>query len=116
MNREDPRSQSPELIEGADFDYVRTMVRDSTAIALDDTKVYLVNARLLPIARKADFASVVALIKHLRSRPFGDLHVRAVEAIVTTETSFFRDFYPFEALQNEIVPGIMDQRRTDTDV
>ncbi len=91
----------------SDFDYVRGLVRDSTAIALDNTKVYLVNARLLPVARDAGFPSVVALIKHLRSRPFGELHTNAVEAIVTTETSFFRDFFPFEALRQEVIPEIM---------
>ena len=111
MKRENARAHLPEVIESADFDYVRGMVKDNTAIALDGTKVYLVNARLLPIARDAGFASVVALIKHLRSRPFGDLHSEAVEAIVTTETSFFRDFFPFEALRQEVIPDLMERRR-----
>ncbi len=111
MSRERPRVHLPEHIEDADFDYVKGMVRDNTAVALDITKVYLVNARLLPIARSAGFPSVVALIKHLRSRPFGDLHSQSVEAIVTTETSFFRDFHPFEAMRQEVIPEIMAGRR-----
>jgi len=111
MKSERPRVHLPEQIDGADFDYVKGMVKDSTAIALDNTKVYLVNARLLPVARSAGFPSVVALIKYLRSRPFGDLHSQSVEAIVTTETSFFRDFFPFEAMRQEIIPEIMASRR-----
>jgi chemotaxis protein methyltransferase CheR len=110
--RADPRVQLPEPINGADFDHIRGLVRDNTAIALDNTKVYLVNARLLPVARDAGFQSVVALIKNLRSRPYGDLHIKAVEAIVTTETSFFRDFFPFEALRQEVIPEIMAERRS----
>jgi len=111
MRREDPRIHLPEPVDGVDFDYIRGLVRESTAIALDNTKVYLVNARLLPVARDAGFPSVVALIKHLRSRPFGDLHTKTVEAIVTTETSFFRDFFPFEALRQEVIPEIVAERR-----
>jgi len=111
VNREKPHVQLPEVISAVDFEYVRTLVSDATAIALDDSKVYLVNARLLPIARNAGFESVVGLIRHLRSSTFGDLHSSAVEAIVTTETSFFRDFFPFEALRQEIIPEIMNNKR-----
>ena len=111
MRRPDPRIHLPESVNGADFDYIRDLVRDNTAISLDNTKVYLVNARLLPVARDAGIESVVALIKHLRSRPFGDLHNKAVEAVVTTETSFFRDFFPFEALRQEVIPEIIAERR-----
>lgn len=111
MNHEATRVHLPEPIDEADFQYIRGLVKNHTAIALDDSKVYLVNARLLPIAREAGIPSVVALIKTLRSRPFGSLHSQSVEAIVTTETSFFRDFFPFEALRQSIIPGIMEKRR-----
>lgn len=111
MNREIPRVRLPEPISAGDFEYVRSLVREKTAVALDDTKVYLVNARLLPIARNAGIPSVVDLIRHLRSRPLGELHTHAVEAIVTTETSFFRDFVPFEALRQEVIPEIMEGQR-----
>lgn len=111
MKRVNPRVRLPERIEDADFDFVKAMVKDNTSVALDNSKVYLVNARLLPIARSAGFPSVVALIKHLRSKPFGDLHSQSIEAIVTAETSFFRDFYPFEAMREEIIPEILASRR-----
>ena len=111
MSREAPRLQLPEQLAAGDFEYVRALVREHTGIALDMSKIYLVNARLLPVARDAGLPSVATLIRGLRSRPYGDLHVRAVEAIVTTETSFFRDFFPFDALQREIVPGILEARR-----
>jgi chemotaxis protein methyltransferase CheR len=111
MKRETHGVQFPEPIDGSDFDYIRDLVKDHTSIALDNSKVYLVNARLLPVARDAGIDSVVALIRHLRSRPFGDLHYRTVEAIVTTETSFFRDFFPFEALRQEVIPEIIAEQR-----
>ena len=112
MTQRRSRVHLPEQIGSADFDYVKGLVRESTAISLDNSKVYLINARLLPVARSVGIGSVVELIRHLRSRPFGDLHSQAVEAIVTTETSFFRDFYPFEAMRQEIIPEIMADRRS----
>jgi chemotaxis protein methyltransferase CheR len=110
-----PALPSPATSEGisrVDFDYVRDLVKSHTAISLDDSKVYLINARLLPVARRAGYDSVVGLIRHLRSRPFGDLHSKAVEAILTTETSFFRDFYPFDALRREVLPKLIESRRS----
>jgi chemotaxis protein methyltransferase CheR len=104
----------PEPVSGRDFDYVRTLVRDRTAIALDRSKVYLVNSRLMPLARSAGFSSVVDYIQHLRSLPIGEPHRRAVEAVVTTETSFFRDHFPFEALRQEVLPELIADRRTTT--
>jgi chemotaxis protein methyltransferase CheR len=111
MSPFDPKIQIPEVIEGPDFDYIRTLVKDHTAITLDRSKVYLVNARLLPIAREAGLDSVLLLLRRLRSSSFSELHSRAVEAIVTTETSFFRDHFPFEALRMEVIPEMISRRR-----
>lgn len=104
----------PEPVSGPEFDYVRELVRDRTAISLDKSKVYLVNARLMPLARQEGFNSVPAYIRFLRSRPYGDSHRSAVEAVVTTETSFFRDHFPFEALRQEVIPELMAQRRSSS--
>jgi chemotaxis protein methyltransferase CheR len=112
MNGGISRLQQPEQLAALDFEYVQNLVREHTGIALDNSKIYLVNARLLPVAREAGIDSVSALIKHLRTRAFGDLHLRSVEAIVTTETSFFRDYFPFEALQQEVIPKLISSRRT----
>jgi chemotaxis protein methyltransferase CheR len=96
-----------------EFDYVRTLVRKASAIVLDDSKTYLVVSRLLPIARINHFDTVGALISHLQSTTQSDLHARVVEAIATTETSFFRDLHPFVALRDEIFPELI-QRRSQT--
>ncbi len=97
-----------------EFEFVRELVKRYSAISLDDSKGYLVSSRLLPVAREEGFASVSQLITHLRSRPYGAVHTRVVEAIATTETSFFRDFHPFEALREHVLPELIRQRRTTT--
>ena len=45
--------------------------------------------------RQLNLASIGELVVHLRSRPYNGLHTQVVEAMVTTETSFFRDHHPF---------------------
>jgi len=106
-----PPQQPP--LSRLDFEYVRSLVRQASSVILDDSKTYLVISRLLPVARSNEFETVGALISHLRSSPLGDLHSRSVEAILTTETSFFRDLHPFMALRDEILPELI-QRRSPT--
>lgn len=97
-----------------DFDFVRTLVKQHVSISLDDSKGYLVSSRLLPVARAEGFDSVTQLIANLRSRPHGRVHTRVLEAVATTETSFFRDYHPFEALRDHVIPELVRKRRDTT--
>lgn len=92
------------------FEYVRKLVHDHSAIALESNKEYLVESRLMPLARQMGLSSVGDLVAQLRSGPFGALHAQAVEAMATNETSFFRDLHPFEALRKEILPPLVATR------
>lgn len=97
-----------------DFEYVRTLVRKESSISLDAGKTYLVASRLAPLAREHGFGSVKALITNLRSSSHGELHASVVEAIATTETSFFRDHHPFSALREIILPELIRTRQDTT--
>lgn len=97
-------------VSATDFEYVRTLVRSHAAIALDESKRYLVEARLQPLAREQGLETVARLVARLRTTGFGDLHARTVEAIATTETSFFRDHHPFEALRETVLPELIRRR------
>lgn len=110
MNRGASPAQ-PMSIGPLDFDYIRALVRKESSIVLDGSKSYLVTSRLLPLARARGFETIGALISRLQSTPFGELHTLAVEAIATTETSFFRDHYPFVALRDEIIPELVQRRK-----
>lgn len=101
----------PTSIGPLDFDYIRALVRKESSIVLDGTKTYLVTSRLLPLARARGFDTIGALISQLQSTPFGELHTLAIEAIATTETSFFRDHHPFVALRDEIIPELVQRQK-----
>ncbi len=94
----------------AGFDYLRTLVRQRTAIVLDADKTYLAEARLLPLARRAGYGSVGDLLDHLPGAPVNGLQQQVVEAMTINETSFFRDHHPFEALRQVILPQLLQRR------
>jgi len=97
-------------ISASEFDYVRRLVLDQSAIVLEDDKHYLVESRLLPLARREGFDSIASLVAWLGPRKFDGLQRKVVEAMTTNETSFFRDFHPFEALRKSILPELMTKR------
>lgn len=98
-------------IANADFEYIRKLVRDRTAMALSADKAYLVESRLAPVIQKSGSRSLHALVKQLRADPFNPLHQHVIEAMVTGETLFFRDSHPFESLQKFILPALLEQRQ-----
>ena len=92
--------------------YVCATVRSRSAIELDDSKTYLIEARLAPIAREHGFSSINDLIHGVRTKRRPELESRLVEAMTTNETSFFRDIHPFEALRSTLLPEIRTRNAT----
>jgi chemotaxis protein methyltransferase CheR len=82
-----------------------------SGIVLDEEKRYLLEARLTPVLQKAQLDSFDALCTSLRTN--GNLlRKQVVEAMTTHETLFFRDSAPFDALKTEILPPLIEQRKS----
>jgi chemotaxis protein methyltransferase CheR len=94
-----------------DFDYLRGLVRKHSAVILEPDKDYLAKLHLEPLARAAGFDSISALVEHLKRKPLDDLHINAIEALITNETSFFRDKQPFETLKSLVLPTLIESRK-----
>ena len=95
----------------SDFAFVCKLLNERSAIALEPGKEYLVDSRLLPVARKHGLPSAAAFIAKLREPDANGLVDELVEAMVTTETSFFRDVHPFEVLKKTVLPELIAARR-----
>jgi chemotaxis protein methyltransferase CheR len=100
-------------IDANGFNFVRQLLRQRAAIVLDDTKQYLVDSRLSQLARREGLASAQDVIDRLRAAPAGPLQRKVIEAMTTTETLFFRDGKPYDALRNAIFPELLRLRRTE---
>jgi len=97
-------------MELQNFNFVRELVQTRSAIMLTDEKVYLVESRLQPLARREGFASLDEFVAKLRMAANSSLYGKVVEAMTTNETSFFRDVQPFEALRKMVLPELITQR------
>src|SRR5579871_2424044 len=94
----------------ASFDYIRTLLREQSAHALEEDKSYLVETRLLPVAKRHGFNSVEDLVLYLQVRRREPLLSEIVEAMTINETSFFRDEDVFAALSRSVLPELVSQR------
>jgi chemotaxis protein methyltransferase CheR len=98
-------------ITGSEFEFVRTLVRREAAIVLEPGKEYLVESRLLPLARAAGDRDVSAYVA--RAQRDRTEHPRIVEALTTNETSWFRDSSPFQAFEQRMLPEVLASRTDD---
>ncbi len=96
-----------------DFAYVRDIVRRHSAVVLDAGKEWFVESRLAPLAEGLGLESAGELIARARVRPSGSLHREVIEALMTNETLFFRDYYPFDALRRVLLPQLMETRASE---
>jgi chemotaxis protein methyltransferase CheR len=94
-----------------DFDFVRRLLQEHSAIVLDNGKQYLIETRLAPLVQQRNLSSLGELLEQLRGQSDNGLHRQIVEALVTSESSFFRDHHPFEALRKVVLPDLINRRR-----
>jgi chemotaxis protein methyltransferase CheR len=94
-----------------DYDFLRTALKERSGLVLSADKQYLVESRLLPIARKAGFGNLGELVAALKRGESDALMTRVVEAMTTNETFFFRDKTPFDNFRFAVLPALLDARR-----
>ncbi|MGE0785673.1 MAG: protein-glutamate O-methyltransferase CheR [Sandaracinaceae bacterium] len=95
-----------------EHDYVRSFVRERAAIVLDENKGYLIDGRLASVCRQHGFAGLPELVGALRADPRSPIAQVVIDALTTNETSFFRDVSYYDALRQEILPELIERRRT----
>jgi chemotaxis protein methyltransferase CheR len=93
-----------------DAGVIAGILRNRAGIVLDGDKSYLIESRLLPLAKSRGFSSFSQLTQKLNSGNDAELMALAIDALTTNETLFFRDIRPFEVLQNRIIPDLAKSR------
>ena len=100
-------------VNSSNFEYVSKLVKEHSSIVLESGKEYLVNSRLYELAKDSGFKGLNDFIADIRNKPFNSIHKKIIELMTTNETSFFRDFYPFETLKNDIIPEMLERKKSD---
>ena len=97
-------------LSAPEFAFVSQLVRREASIVLAPGKEYLVEARLIPVARAVGAAGVSEFLAELQRRPNPAYQRKIIDALTTNETSWFRDREPFVALRDVVVPELVKSR------
>ncbi len=82
-----------------------------SGIHLDETKGYLLEARLNPLLTSYNLNDYEQLLKNAKKDSTKDLQEKIIDAVTTNETFFFRDKTPFTILQYKLIPELIDRRQ-----
>jgi chemotaxis protein methyltransferase CheR len=93
-----------------DFDWLRKLLKERSGLMLSAEKEYLLESRLLPLARRHGLATLAELVTRLKTPGNSDLVFSVVEAMTTNETFFFRDKIPFDHLRDTVIPALIAAR------
>jgi chemotaxis protein methyltransferase CheR len=94
----------------SDYDYLRRLLKARSGLVLSAEKHYLVESRLLPVARKAGLFNLTGLVAKLKGPDAELLTIEVVEAMTTNESFFFRDKIPFDHFRDTIMPALIAAR------
>jgi chemotaxis protein methyltransferase CheR len=93
----------------SDYDFLRKLLKERSGLDLSADKQYLVESRLIPLARKSGLPGIAELVAKIKSGSDALTSV-VVEAMTTNETFFFRDKIPFDHLRQTILPALLQAR------
>ena len=93
----------------SDYEYLRKLLKERSGLDLSAEKQYLVESRLMPLARRASLAGIPDLVQKMKGGAAA-LTSEVVEAMTTNETFFFRDKIPFDHLKEAILPALIQAR------
>lgn len=93
-----------------DYDYLRKLLKERSGLDLSSDKQYLVESRLVPLARKSGLSGIPELVQKMRGGGVEPLTSEVVEAMTTNETFFFRDKIPFDHLRQTVLPALLQAR------
>ena len=92
-----------------DYEYLRKFLKDNSGLDLSADKHYLIESRLLPVARKAGVPGIAELVQKMKAGA-PSIANQVIEAMTTNETFFFRDKAPFDHFRDTVMPEILRAR------
>jgi len=93
-----------------DFDMFSNLLKQRSGLVLTKDKAYLLESRLMPVARKWNMKGLEDLAQTVRSRKEEALLRDITEAMTTNESSFFRDQKPFDLFKQLVLPKLLESR------
>ena len=93
-----------------DFELLSGLLKRRSGLVISKDKLYLLESRLVPLARKRGMNGLDDLVSALRRAPEEQLLGDVTEAMTTNESSFFRDINPFDNFRDAVLPELFQSR------
>jgi len=95
-----------------EFSYLADFLKKESGLVVSENKGYLIESRLLPIARDMGLENISELVGKMRANGPRALLDDVTEAMTTNESFFFRDKTPFTILEETVLPKMKETRAT----
>ncbi len=98
--------------------FLSNMIKSKAGIDLKEDKIYLFEARLLPIAAKLGYKDLSSFVGGLMSSKLNNNQMQQdiIEAMTTNESMFFRDIKPFQYLSEIIFPELKQKQLNNVNI
>ena len=97
-------------MKAEDFQFISSLLKERSGLVLSSDKVYLLESRLIPVARKRGLKGLDDLVDTIRRTKPEPLIADVTEAMTTNESFFFRDTKPFDLFRDNVLPHIIASR------
>ncbi|MCC6947700.1 MAG: protein-glutamate O-methyltransferase CheR [Bradyrhizobiaceae bacterium] len=97
-------------MNAADYGFLCRFLKERSGFVLAQEKEYLVQSRLLPVARRNGLSDVANLVQALQTGASAALKTEVIEAMMNNESLFFRDKIPFDRLRDTVLPDLLKRR------
>jgi len=94
-----------------DFTFLSQFIKGRSGIELAESKIYLLENRLTPVARRHGLADLSELVNVLRKKTNPALATEVTDAMTTNESFFFRDTKPFDYFRQHALPALLERKK-----
>lgn len=95
-----------------DFELLSSLLKERSGLIVKEDKAYLLESRLMPVARKHGMKGLDELAEVIRTRRDETVINEVTEAMTTNESFFFRDIKPFDLFRETVLPQLLENRAT----
>ncbi len=100
-------------MQAENFETLRTLLKRRSGLILAPDNAYLLESRLMPVARRWNVKGLDDLVALVNGEGDDRLLRNITEAMVTNESSFFRDGRPFQQFKALVLPSLLERRAAE---
>jgi chemotaxis protein methyltransferase CheR len=98
-------------ISPQNYEFLKDHIYRESGIVLENGKLYLLGARLMPIVARRQLGNLNELCALMKATGEYPLRREVVEAMTTNETQFFRDIDVWDGLRTTVIPELQERHK-----